>query len=1052
MKNRLCTLLILCLLAPLTALAAIESGRTYYLYNIGAQRWMNFGGSDGYTAAFLQYGSPLLVTASGNGYTITNTHYDSGSGLSSSGVGKTTAAVMTITEVGEGIYTIKAARGYFGYRDAEESTLHSGTKVVCDLEDDGTDNVHWMLLTKDDLVARLEDASEENPVDATFYIAAPGFNRHEYGLNTEWTMTGCSVANTYYNPDQTGFCINDVAAGSEKTFTAAQTLRGLKPGKYVLTCQGFYRAGSAGDALTAFNGGKYPDNAVLYAGEVTCPLKPIYYAGEGLADHKIYDTGKATNSSWDWTNYTKRATTSEGDKYYPYWSTGNKYPNSSACVAFDNGLYQATAEYNRVEFTVYKNQDITIGVKSNAALRYDWAAWDNMHLEYLGGDNGGDYYEELVKGATGLHPATIKNYDGSSAAGWKYEEIGAHTHGGFPIATNAINDGNCVDNSKLQVWTGVEYHLGNSRTYVRFDGVPNGYYSISTDIRVYDENGDYSGSVKGLSLYANAQNLAITTGRQITTGSLAGKGFADTYSLVLKVEDNTLETGISLNGADFNWVGWSNFVIRYLSQEDPAVDMQALNLTKDAMVPLCLPYDITAEDFGQTFVPVACKDGEVSLLPVSKVPAGTACVVRASGNNPSRSLAELTLNYAAPAVKLNALDNGYVLGDFADNAWQLVGLDGGKKPASELTFVELDTENLDLEMTVENRAVERFLAAASYAENPSASVIASYNEAPPARRDQPKLFSLPLSDGTAYDLVNLTPGETYPIDLTDANGKQYKGTLRATGEMRMIYLSTGNNIRDLGGKQGIEGKMTQYGLLYRGATLNGYFNASKEDLAYLADVLNIGAEIDLRYKDDYDKDTGCGKSPFGYTKEEGNYYFAGANDYTAANLSETETLKRLKEEFLFILANLKAGKSVYYHCAWGADRTGMLSMLLHGILGVGASDIYKDYELTSFAAAGNRLCTSYKDRMAVITAMEGADLAQKFENYFKNKMGVSEDDIAEFRAIMFGDVDYTGIDEVPSSTPLIHHPSSLYDLSGRRVQVMQRGIYVNNGKKIVIGK
>lgn len=1041
--------MLFCILAPLTALATIESGKTYYLYNLGAQRWMNFGGGDGYTAAFLPYGAPLLLTASGDGYKITNTHYDSGSGLSASGAGKSTAATMTITEVSEGVYTIKAARGFFGYNSADENALHSSTKVACDLEDDGSDNVHWQLLTKEDLVARLESASEENPIDATFYIAAPGFNRHEYGLNTEWTLSNANVANTYYNPDQAGFCINDVAAGSEKTFSASQTLRGLKPGKYVLTCQGFYRAGSAGDALTAFNGGKYPNNAVLFAGEQTCPLKPIYFAGEGRDDHKYLDEGKATNSSWDWTNYTKRATTAEGDKYYPYWSTGNKYPNSAACVAFDNGLYQATAEYNRVEFEVSKNQDIAIGVKSTAALRYDWAAWDNMHLEYLGGGDDEDYYEKLVKDATGLHPVTIKAYDGTSAEGWKYEEIGAHTHGGFPIATNAINDGTCVDASKLQVWTGTQFNLGNSKTFVKYENIPNGYYSISTDMRVYDENGGYDGTVKGLSLYANGVSKQITTGEQIATGNLAGKGFIGSYSIVLKVENNTLETGIALNAANFNWVGWNNFIIRFLSKEDPAAEMQALDLTEGSYASLCLPYDVAAEDFGQTFLPVGCKDGVVSLLPVNNVAAGKACVVKASGNKPSKALSELTLNYAEPSLQLNTLDNSYVLGSFADNSWKMVDLVGDEKKASELTFAELDTENLALEMPVENRAVERYWAAAGYGENPSASIIADYNEAPPARRDQPKAFSLPLSDGTTLDIINVIPGKVYDIDHTDGNGIHYKGTVKATGELRMIYLSTGNNIRDLGGKLGIEGKRVAYGLIYRGATLNGYFNASSDDLKYLQEELNIGAELDLRYKDDYDKDTGCGTSPFGYTKDDGNYFFVGANDYLASHLSEADTQKRLKEEFLFILDNLKKGKAVYYHCAWGADRTGMLSMLLNGILGVGANDIYKDYELTSFAAAGNRLCTSFKDRMAVITALSGADLTEKFENYFQNKLGIAASDISDFRAIMFGEMDYTGIEEVSSPSSLISHPSALYDLSGRRVQMMQKGIYIMDGKKIV---
>ena len=63
---------------------------------------------------------------------------------------------------------------------------------------------------------------------------------------------------------------------------------------------------------------------------------------------------------------------------------------------------------------------------------------------------------------------------------------------------------------------------------------------------------------------------------------------------------------------------------------------------------------------------------------------------------------------------------------------------------------------------------------------------------------------------------------------------------------------------------------------------------------------------------------------------------------------------RYKNCIVLILQELSVGKTVYYHCNAGADRTGVLSFIIEGLLGVSESDLAKDYELTSFSAFGSR--------------------------------------------------------------------------------------------------
>ena len=332
---------------------------------------------------------------------------------------------------------------------------------------------------------------------------------------------------------------------------------------------------------------------------------------------------------------------------------------------------------------------------------------------------------------------------------------------------------------------------------------------------------------------------------------------------------------------------------------------------------------------------------------------------------------------------------------------------------------------MNFDVNLENYAVRRYLSQVKYAGSSDASKVAAYNVAPPARRDIPNAVMIPVPAHeeeaeivVKYDyyeevaritvpagvseayVYNLIPQQTYYYHVNSSDGEISGGAFHTTGHLRMVYAPSAYNIRDLGGWETQDRHRTTYGHLFRGSTLNGYVSATPEDIQALKD-LGIGGEIDLRYQESYDKDMGCGTSAFGFGTDD--YFFAAANDWTAANLNESGTQQRLKQEFDFILNHFRQGKAVYYHCAWGADRTGMLSFLLEGVLGLTIDQIYKDYELTSFSAAPgatNRLKTSFQDRIDVILALDGATLRNKFENYFVNKLGVSIDDINYFRSVM----------------------------------------------------
>jgi len=472
------------------------------------------------------------------------------------------------------------------------------------------------------------------------------------------------------------------------------------------------------------------------------------------------------------------------------------------------------------------------------------------------------------------------------------------------------------------------------------------------------------------------------------------------------------------------WTVVDNFRLEYIG-EAPQV---ALANNANENVAVCAPFTLSASDEGvEGLYAIAGMDDDAMklyLYSVESLPAGTPGVAMFNVANYSAPI-EMTLsdgkNFVMP------WEGGFATTDAAHYTWNYTTMMGGNISFQNLRTLEIvDYNDMNFDVNLENLAARRYLDMVKYSGSEDASLVAAYNVAPPTRRDIPNAVMIPVpshdedavitvyneyfdelatvtvpagvSEGYVY---NLLPQQTYFYNVEEeTGGKISSGEFHTKGYLRMVYAPSAYNIRDLGGWDTQDDCRTTYGHLFRGSTLNGYVNCTPEDIQALKD-LGIGGEIDLRYREDYDKDMGCGTSAFGFGADD--YFFAAANDWTAANLNDTGTRQRLKQEFDFILEHFRQGKAVYYHCAWGADRTGMLSFLMEGVLGLTIDQIYKDYELTSFSAAPgatNRLKTSFQDRIDVILALDGATLRDKFENYFINKLGISYDDITYFRSVM----------------------------------------------------
>ena len=263
------------------------------------------------------------------------------------------------------------------------------------------------------------------------------------------------------------------------------------------------------------------------------------------------------------------------------------------------------------------------------------------------------------------------------------------------------------------------------------------------------------------------------------------------------------------------------------------------------------------------------------------------------------------------------------------------------------------------------------------------------------------------ADTKAYNFYNSELGQEYYYraavsEEALAAAKVYKFKVNDVAP-RYIHVDGVINFRDSGGWKSslVPNGVTKQGMYYRCAQFNNgnTKNITEEGLKAIKE-LNIRVDIDMR--DSYnvpstspinteDHEVEIMKASVASGSEDGRWEGDHSRDHNIA-----ATYKKIFEAIA-----VADEKPIALHCTHGADRTGIVSWFLLGLLGVSKEDCARDYVMTRFAGERAVLPNGSSSEIAKwnakTEALEGATWADKTYKHLNEDFGIEADTLETIR-------------------------------------------------------
>lgn len=225
----------------------------FYLYNVGSGKFLTSGNWWGTHAALDYDGMQLTLAATDGGYTISTAIAFAGKYLGVDAYMDQAAATWVFTPVsGSNMYTLKTGDKYL---------VCTGDFVADNTTTAPTTNAgYWQLVTRQQLIDNLKNATPSAPIEASFYMTNP---KVRYGWPQSIKGDGLSD-NGSFQAGVAGLYNGGCASYGQyrKTFDTYQALTGVMNGQYQVTVKGHYRNQGGGYAIP-----------YMYANDQTTNLK-----------------------------------------------------------------------------------------------------------------------------------------------------------------------------------------------------------------------------------------------------------------------------------------------------------------------------------------------------------------------------------------------------------------------------------------------------------------------------------------------------------------------------------------------------------------------------------------------------------------------------------------------------------------------------------------------------------------------------------------------------------------------------------------------------------
>ena len=256
----------------------------------------------------------------------------------------------------------------------------------------------------------------------------------------------------------------------------------------------------------------------------------------------------------------------------------------------------------------------------------------------------------------------------------------------------------------------------------------------------------------------------------------------------------------------------------------------------------------------------------------------------------------------------------------------------------------------------------------------------------------------------SYDFYNAEIGTKYYYKaavseegLASAAVKEYTVDSLAP---RMMHVDGVINFRDTGGWKSslIQNGVVKQGMYYRCAQFNNG-NTKNIKAAGLQVIKELGIKVDIDMRDSRNVPS---TSPINTTEWPVEIMKASVASSTedgrweGTHRLDTNIAATYKKIFEAIA--IADQKPIALHCTHGADRTGIVSFFLLGLLGVSKEDIGRDYVMTRFA--GERAVLPDNEManwFSKTEALQGATFADKIYKHMNEDFKIEKDTLETIR-------------------------------------------------------